>query len=92
MRKRWMGVGVFGAAVVAAVVTAGTAFAAMKIGISAFPAVRKRPTMVAASMPRAEPTAKPPSASLNVYQPAGHSVCRCVQNTVMIVLGFGSRN
>ena len=31
-------------------------------------------------MPSSEPAAKPPSASLNVYHPAGHSVCRAVQN------------
>src|SRR5581483_10108399 len=70
----------------------GTAFAAMKIGISALPTVRKRLTIVAATIPRPEPIAKPPSASLNVYQPAGQSEWRCVQNTLTIVLGFGSRN
>src|SRR5581483_2002589 len=67
----------------------GTAFAAMKIGISALPTVRKRLTIVAATIPRPEPIAKPPSASLNVYQPAGQSEWRCVQNTLTIVLGFG---
>ena len=52
----------------------GTAFAAIAIGINAVPTVLKRPITVAASIPSSEPIAKPPSASLNVYQPAGQSV------------------
>ena len=55
----------------------GTAFAAIAIGISAVPSARKRPTNVGEDDPeRRSRSTKPPSASLNVYQPAGKSVCR----------------
>ncbi len=70
----------------------GTAFAAIAIGISAVPTIRNRPISVATAMPSSEPAAKPPSASLNVYHPAGHSVWRAVQNVETIAPGFGSRN
>ena len=58
----------------------------------AVPALRKRPTSVATAIPSAEPMAKPPSASLNVYQPAGQSVWRAVQNVLTMSLGRGRRN
>ena len=70
----------------------GIALAAIAIGISALPSVRKRPISVATTMPPSEPSAKPPSASSNVYQPAGQSVCRWSQNALTIDVGFGSRN
>ena len=43
-------------------------------------------------MPRPEPAKKPPSASLNVYQPAGQRVERSFQSAFAISVGFGSRN
>ena len=43
-------------------------------------------------MPRSDPPKKPPSASLNVNQPAGQSVCRSSQKLWTIADGFGSRN
>ena len=71
----------------------GTAFAAIAIGISALPSARKRPTSVATRMPSAEPIAKPPSASLNVYQPGRpERVPLSSQNACTMSLGFGSRN
>ena len=51
--------------------TIGTAFAAIATGMKAFPKVRNRPTTSRPSIPSPDPIAKPPSASLNVYQPAG---------------------
>jgi hypothetical protein len=44
----------------------GTAFAAIAKGIRAAPTARKRASRRAARMPRPEPIAKPPAASLNV--------------------------
>jgi hypothetical protein len=44
----------------------GTALAATANGISASPTVRKRARKSANRMPSPEPSAKPPSASLNV--------------------------
>ena len=58
----------------------GTAFAAIAIGISAVPTSGSGRRTSPTTMPSSEPTTKPPSASLNVYQPAGQSVWRSFQN------------
>ena len=69
----------------------GTAFAAMKYGISAAPSGRKRARRSAATIAAEQPTTKPQSASWNVNQPAAHSVERSSQNRDAIAVGFGSR-
>ena len=43
-------------------------------------------------MPASDPITNPPSASLNVYQPAGKSVWRWSQAARTMSVGFGSRN
>ena len=58
----------------------GTAFAAIASGRSAAPTAGSAPMNVAKTIPSSDPTTKPPSASLNVYQPAGQSVWRSFQN------------
>src|SRR5438874_12341050 len=70
----------------------GIALAAIAYGISALPSRRQRASTRARRIAAAEPTAKPPSASWNVNQPALHSSWRLCQNVLAIAVGFGSRN
>ena len=69
----------------------GIALAAIAYGMIAVRSSRNRPTSTATITPAEQPIAKPPSASLNVYQPALQSTSRSSQNVRAISLGGGSR-
>src|SRR5918999_2061516 len=69
----------------------GIAFAAIAYGITAERRVRKRARRGATSTAAEQPIANPPSASLNVYQPAFQSTSRSSQNVSTMLLGGGRR-
>ncbi len=77
--------------IVLAAGTAGIAGMAIAIGMSAAPSVRQRPTTTAATIAVAAPIANPPSASLNVNQPALQRVLRSSQTVSRIVESGGRR-
>ena len=69
----------------------GIALAAIANGISAPPTVRHRASSSASRIAAVDPITKPPSASLNVNQPALQSVSRSFQTVSRIVESGGSR-
>ncbi len=70
----------------------GIALAAIAYGMTPSPTRFHRASAIATTIAEPEPKTKPPSASLNVYQPECTSTCRLSQNVVAIADGRGSRN
>src|SRR5438046_499137 len=70
----------------------GMAFAATAYGMSASPTRRQRAKTSATRIAAEQPVTKPPSASLNVNQPAWTRTLLLSQNVVAIAVGLGNKN